>query len=619
MTAAEGGSDKVDVDLLPVSQSGRGPAAIVYVDVVGYSTLLGDDDTATVARLQLLNESVIKPLVREHDGRLIGAAGDAFMLVFGELVNAGRFAFALQHRMSEFERDQAQRIPIQLRIGIDAGDVIVKGTELYGNALNIASRLQAHAPPGGVCVSSAIHDVLKRHLDVSFQPLGPLRLKNIARPVETFLSKPGSWDRPALAPADALAQLSRLGQAMPPLSNMAQLRHSIAVMRFSDSGGTSEDGYVADGVVEDVITALSLFRNLFVVGPSTSMRYVSGADDPIRVGRELEVRYVVEGSFRRFGPQIRTSARLLDADTGAQLWSERFDLAEADIFERQDRITRRIVRAIEPTVLASEIERATRKPTERLDAYDFYLQAMQYRGTRLRDALIEHHRLLAHAVRLDPGYAPALAFTALCYAINVDHGHGIPWLNDRAAGLGLAQSSFAAGADDPVALTLAAHAHASLADDFASCLPQIDRAVMLNPNYAEGWIRSGVFRVALDELDAALTHTDRAIALSPRDRYAWMAHVVRATVLLFLGRYEEATEAARASLREPVRHPWAYRILVAALHQNGRGEAARTVAHDFMLQTPEFGLLSWRERNSFTRNPRYDIVESSLRAAGVPD
>lgn len=594
---------------------GRDQFAAVYVDVVGSSALMSEDVAGTAERLHLLGQGLIHRLLRLYRGRLAGTAGDSFLLLFESPMRAARFAFALQERMAQQEAAEPKQAAIELRIGIECGRVVARGTELYGDCLNIAARLQSHSPPGGVCLSATMHRRIAGRLHVTFQPLGPLRLKNIARPVEAFLAKPAVWDA---------GGVSRPLQAGPstveilPASDAALQRHSIAVMRFATYGSAAEDTYVADGVVEDVVTALSLFRNLFVIGPSTSLRYRTGVDDPAQVGRDLGVRYVVEGSFRRAGKRLRTSARLVEASTGAQLWAERFDLDGFDAFALQDRITQKIVIAIEPTVLATEIERATRKPTENLDAYDHFLRAMQYRGQRSREALVEHHRLLAGAIRLDPGYAPALAMASLCYAINVDHAHGIAWLYDRRAGLELAQAAFTAGSNDATALALAAHARASLTEDFAGNVGSVDRALSLNANFAEGWIRSSIFRVALDDLDTAVEHARTGISLSPRDRYLWLAHIALGTALLFQDRPEDAIVSARAALAEPERPQWGYRILIAAMMRLGQPDEARAVAREFITHAPHFRIGEWRARNSFTRSHRFDFVEKSLRSVGVP-
>lgn len=582
--------------------------AVVHVDIMGYSRLIGGDDAGTVQRLRSLRNDLVDPQVASHHGRLVQTAGDSFLLTFRSITMAARFAVAIQRSLlaSERRRDPGQRI--MLRIGIDIGDVIAEGSDLHGNGVIIAVRLQSLCPPGGICISAAVHEHVRHRLDVAFEPMGPVQLKNVAHPVSAFAVRlddaaPG----PAPLPAPAILPAAPAN------------RHPVAVMRFASAGAGQRDAYFADGIVEDVVTALSRFRSLFVIGASTSFRFRSGTHAVQEVGRALAVRYVVDGSVRRAGGRIRTTARLSDATSGEQLWADRFDDEMADIFGLQDRITTRIVTAIEPAVLASEIERATAKSTSSLGAYDLFLRAMSHRGLLSRDALIEHHRLLRAAIELDHGYAPALAYAAACYSTNIDQGLDIPWLADRDAGIALADAALLAGPDDPVALCRAGHARAALTGDFLGALGYLDRAIELNPSYAEAWIRSAVFRLALDDLDMALDHAARAISLSPRDQYVFLARLVQGTAFLFQGRFHEAIDAARRALGERPRPMWARRILIAALMESGQHESARAAAELLMTEEPGFRISSWRAKNSFIRDRRFDVVEKWLRRVGVPE
>lgn len=594
------------LDSLP-GQASRRLFTIVHVDMVGYSRLIGQDLPGTVERLRAVRREVMTPLAQLHEGELVQTAGDSFVFTFSNMMQAARFALTLQRQVARRgeQTEAAQRI--RFRVGIELGDVIADGTDLHGNGLNVAARLQTACPPGGLCVSGTVHEQIRHDLDVIFEPAGSLVLKNIAQPVEAFIAR--------LDPAEDVRAPADGWQVFP---DAARYRNSVAVMRFASLGGAADETYFADGVVEDVVTALSRFRTLFVIGPSTSFNYATGKDSVRDVVRELGVRYVVDGSVRRVGSKVRTHARLVDSSTGGQLWAQRFDFDEADVFTIQDRITERIVTAIEPTVVAAEIARATRKTTGNLDAYDLFLRAMSFRGLLTRESLIEHHRLLSEAVALDPSYAPALAYAASCYSVNIDQALNVPWLTDRAAGIRLADAALAAGPDDPLVLCRAGHARAALTDDVVAAVGHMDRALELNPNYAEAWIRSSVFRVWLDQLETAIEHANRGIALSPRDRYMWLAYVSRGTAQLFLGQYEAAVVSARHALGEQQRPIWAYWILIPALMELGLRDEALAVTEAFRKRAPDFTVSKWRTRITFYHNRRFDLVEKWLKAVGVP-
>lgn len=577
---------------------------------------MGRDEEATHAALQAHRRELIGPAVSRHRGRIVKTTGDGLLAEFSSVVDAVRCAAEIQRAMLERNAGIEADRQTNLRIGVNVGDVIVDGDDIYGDGVNVAARLEGLAEPGGICLSQTAFDYVRAQLALPFQDLGEHTVKNIEYPVRVF----------ALPAAD-IANLPAIKEAGPasvadsghPMALAARHRHSIAVMRFASIGNNPDDVYFADGIVEEVVTALSRFRNLFVVGASTSFLFATGAHSVPEVVSELGVRYVVDGSVRRAGDRVRTTARLIDADTGGQLWADRFDDAVSDVFEVQDRITERIVTVIEPTVLATEIERATRKATENLDAYDLFLRAMSYRGRLTREALIEHHRLLSEAIKLDPTYAPALAYAASCYSINIDQNFDIPWLADRGAGVALADAALSAGPADPVALCRAGHARAALTEDFAGAVGFLDRALDINPNYAEAWIRSSVLRLGLDDLDIALDQSERAIALSPRDRYIYLAFLARATTMLFKGRFQESAEAARRAIGERPQAIWGYHILISALMELGQTTAALSAADAFMRQAPNFKISSWRPRISFWRNNRFDVVEQWLRRAGVPE
>lgn len=396
-------------------------------------------------------------------------------------------------------------------------------------------------------------------------------------------------------------------------------RQSIAVMRFRSLGGTENDTYFADGVVEDVVTDLSRFNNLFVIAPSTSFGFSSGLATVEDVSQQLGVRYIVEGATRRSAGRVRTSARLVDTATGGSLWAERFECAGDDLFAMQDEITTRIVSAVEPTVMATEIDRATRKSTDNLDAYDLYLRALPYRGLVTKDGLIERYKILRSAIAIDPGYARSLVNAANCYSVNRDQMIGIPWLQDDAERMRLIDAALEAGADDEEVLCVAAHARATLTGDFAASVGLLDRALEINPNHAEAWIRSSLFRMLLDDLDGAVAHANRAIVLSPRDRNITIAHMARGYAFLYQGKLEEAVVAAKRAAVEMPHQRRGYHLMIAALVELGRLEEASAAAAAYMREVPHFRISTWRKHPQIAADRRNELIVRNLRRVNMPD
>ena len=333
----------------------------MYADMVGYSRLIGLDDQGTLERLRALRKTLIDPAIEEHDGRLVQTGGDSLLVVFDSIDGAVRCAVKVQQEVPIHDRDQPPDRTVRFRIGINLGDAIADGTDLHGDAVNVAARLQAKCPPGGICVSRSVRDHVRDRLDLAFEELGPLDLKNIARPVEAFVLR---LDDEAAGPRSVKAS------AAPSLSD----KPSIAVLPFQNMSGDPEQEYFADGVVEEIITGLSRIPSFFVIARNSSFAYKGKSPDVRKVGLELGVRYVLEGSVRKAGTRVRIAGQLVDTTNGAHLWADRFEGDLTDIFQLQDKVTVSVVGAIEPRICMAEIERALRKPTENLEAYDLVLR-----------------------------------------------------------------------------------------------------------------------------------------------------------------------------------------------------------------------------------------------------
>src|SRR5437667_1100632 len=363
-------------------------AAILAADVAGYSRLMGADEEGTHSALTALRRELSDPKISEHRGRIVKTTGDGLLTEFPSVVDAVRCAVELQRELARRNDGVPEERRIEFRIGINLGDIIIEEQDIYGDGVNVAARLEALAEPGGICVSRVVRDQVRDKLDFGFEDLGEQQVENIARPVRVYRIP--------------LAETART-KAPLPLPD----KPSLAVLPFQNMTGDPEQDYFVDGVVEEITTAISRLPWLFVIARNSSFTYKGRAVDVKQVARELGVRYVLEGSVRKAGNRVRITGQLIDATSGAHIWADRFDGALDDIFELQDHVASSVVGSIEPRLRQSEIERAVRKPTESLDAYDLYLRALALFNAFTADALAEAVALLPRALIIDPGYAPA--------------------------------------------------------------------------------------------------------------------------------------------------------------------------------------------------------------------
>jgi len=569
-------------------------AAILAADVVGYSRQIGADEAATLARLASLREAVLTPLLSEHGGRLFKTMGDGFLAEFASAVQALRCALAIQSRQSE--RAAAGDDPLQLRIGIHQGDVVVQGDDLMGDGVNIAARLEPLAEPGGITVSARVREDATGKVDLIADDLGEQSLKNIAMPIR-------AWRIRSPTPT---AQ-----SAAPTLPE----RPSIAVLPFSNLSGDPEQEYFADGVVEDIITALSRARWFFVIARNSSFTYKGRAVDIKQVGRELGVRCVLEGSIRKSGNRIRITGQLIEAATGHHIWADRFDGDLADIFDLQDRITESVAGAIEPSIQRAEMARATGKPTQSLNAYDLFLRALAHPYLANNEENAAAMALLRQATAIDPRYLLARAFLCWLHAARSSCGWSTP--GEDAAGIALARAIMAEAPDDPMTLAWAGHALSHLAHDADQARSALDRAVRLNPNSAQianlaGW-------VALHRMDpvAAEEFFRRAMRISPVDPDMHYMLWGLGNARLFKGHNEEAATLLKAALNHKAGWAVGYRALIVALTRLGRNDEARSAARQMLQLDPTYRLstLNFVFRDKSLEKEWF----AALRAAGVPD
>jgi len=541
-------------------------AAIFAGDVAGYSRLMGQDETGTLARLRALRRELIDPEIAEHKGRIVKTTGDGLLVEFASVVDAVTCALATQRGISERNTGIPADQRIEFRIGINLGDVIVEEGDIYGDGVNIAARLEALAEPGGICVSRVVHDQVRDKLDVAFEDLGEQQVKNIARPVHVWRLQLGT--KPARAAPLALPD-----------------KPSIAVLPFANMSGDPEQEYFADGMVEEIITALSCIRWLFVIARNSSFTYKGQAVDVKQVGRELGVRYVLEGSVRKAGGRVRITAQLIDALTGTHLWADRFDGSLEDIFDLQDKVASSVAGVIEPALQAAEMRRSAARPTTDLTAYDLYLRAYAmflFSARQIPEAL----RLLEQAIARDPHYGPALAWAALCcYRLCVD-GTGTDRVTDSRKGADYARRALQVAGDDPGVLANAAMALAYFGEDLDAMMGLADRALSLNPNFARGWFISGQIRRWAGELDGAIEHAEIALRLSPHGQIGGVLNLIGGALLLSR-RFDEAIPKLLLSIQANTGSPVPYRYLTICYAHLGRLDEARATLAKLRAITSE--------------------------------
>ena len=476
-------------------------AAILAADVAGYSRLMGEDEAGT-ARALREHRAVADPLVAEHGGRIVKTTGDGVLVEFSSVVGAVRCAVALQKLMAERNAGVSVERRMDWRIGVHLGDILIDGDDILGDGVNLAARLEGVAEPGGICISEDAFRQVRGKIETEFLDSGEQALKNIARPVRIYRAQPAS------APVSSVPTATAFVLPDKP---------SIAVLPFQNMSGDPEQEYFVDGMVEEIITALSRIRWLFVIARYSSFSYKGLSPDVKQVGRELGVRYVLEGSVRKAGGRVRITAQLIDALSGTHLWADRFDGSLEDVFELQDKVASSVAGVIEPTLQAAEAARSAARPTTDLTAYDLYLRAyamVSSSAARIPEAA----RLMEQAIARDPRYGPALAWAAICCNRLLRDGRSEDPEADRLKGVDFARRALEVAGDDPGILVNAVQALAFFGEDIGAMMGLVDRALALNPNFARGWHISGVLRLGGPARHRDRTSRSRATPQSPRPR-----------------------------------------------------------------------------------------------------
>jgi TolB-like protein/class 3 adenylate cyclase len=582
--------------------------AILAADVAGYSRLIGADEEGTLAQLKAFRKTLVDPTIAKHRGRIVKTTGDGMLVEFASAVDAARCAVEVQRGMADENTEIPQAKRIEFRIGIHLGDIIIDDNDIFGDGVNIAARLESIAVPGGISISRAVHDQVRDRINVCFDDKGEIALKNIARPVQVFAISGAKESKTTVSPE------SKPALALPD-------KPSIAVLPFTNMSGDPEQDYFADGMVEDIITALSHFKSLFVIARNSSFTYKGRAVDVKQVGRELGVRYVLEGSVRKAANRVRITGQLVDTATGAHLWADRFDGGLGDIFDLQDQVTESVVGAIAPAVEKAEIERAKRKPTESLDAYALYLRGLaRFFQFGNRQANDEALRLFNSAIALDPDFAAAYGRAANCYAFARANGWISITANEIAEVKRLAQRAVELGKDDAIVLAASGWALAYVVRDLEAGAALIDRALVLNSNLAEAWFYGGWVKNFLGEPETAIERFARAMRLSPLDPRVMIILSGTAYAHFFLGRYDEAVSWGAKALQDNSDFQPGLRIAAASNAMAGRPEQAHKAVARLRQLHPALRVSTLKDVSGpFRRAEDLSRLEEGLRRAGLPE
>jgi len=579
-------------------------AAILAADVVGYTRLMGNDEAGTLTRLTALREQVLEPLIAAHRGRIVKLMGDGFLVEFASVVDAVACALAWQEAVTAHEAEGDEDARFRFRIGLNLGDVIVEGDDLYGDGVNIAARLEAQAEPGGICLSGDAYRQAKGKVDVDFEDLGEQELKNVAEPVRVYRVMSAGDTSAGTTPRSATPALPD--------------KPSIAVLPFKNLSGDTEQEYFADGVAEDIITALSRNRWLMVIARNSSFTYKGQTVDLKQVGTQLGVLYVLDGSIRMGGSRVRIAVQLIDADSGKQIWAERYDRVLEDIFAVQDDVTEAIVAAIAPELGKAEQQRATAKTPENLDAWGLYQRGMWHLYRRTKDDLAESRRLFEAALALDSGLCPACSGLVDAYYYEVVLSLADSTADNRDKALDIARKAVELDPDDAAAHCAMGKARI-MRREHTLAVPDLELAIDLNPSLAWAHYGLGAGAVFSGNADNAVSHLEDAIRLSPRDQHMGSFMVRLAESYMLRQDYALAVEWARKALQQQGFQWSRYAALLAALGYLGERAQAEQMLGECLAQRPDFSISMVRDGHLFTDDVALDHYMEGLRKAGVPE
>jgi len=580
-------------------------AAILCADVVGYSRLMGADESGTLARLKAHRKELIDPTIAKHDGRMVKLMGDGALVEFSSVVDALACAVDVQRGMTERNHNEPSEQRIEFRIGINLGDVIIEGDDIYGDGVNVAARLEGLSDPGGICISESVRSATGNKLPIDYEFMGEQEVKNIAEAVRAHR---------VLMESEEVANTTVTDKPELELPD----KPSVAVLPFANMSADPDQEFFADGITEDIITELSKFRSLFVIARNSSFAFKGRSIDVKDVSTKLGVRYVVEGSVRRAGNRVRITAQLIDAVEDNHLWAERYDRDLEDIFAVQDEVTHTIVTTIEPHLASTERQRARRKPTESLGAWELYQRGLWHLYQNNAEDSTRALDFLQSAIDLDPTFASAHAGLAYALYYHVVLGYSQDRSGDLARALDAGKTAVMLDENDPFAHVALGRVY-TIKGEHDTAIAACDRAIALNPNYASAYMGRAHSLWQAGRPAEALPSHDEAMRLSPRDPLMWAFVASKAIALILLGRYDEGLDWARKAQRQPSTAIWAFMPEVSALGLLGRIDEARAALERVKRIKPDVSCAFVDQALAFTHATDRDHFVSGLVKAGLKE
>ncbi len=579
---------------------------ILASDVVGYSRLMAADESGTFARLKAHRKELLEPKTAEYHGRVVKLTGDGVLMEFGSVVDAVLFAVDVQRAMAERDAAISEEHRIRYRIGINIGDIIVDGEDIYGDGVNVAARLEGLAEPGGICVSRTVFNHVTNKVDLRFEDLGEQKVKNIPEPLQVYRVVLAQTEAPRSGSVAAAGQTLTLPD-----------KPSIAVLPFDNMSSDAEQDYFADGITEDIITELSRFKSLFVIARNSTFTFKGQSLEVKEVGRRLGVRYVVEGSVRRAGKRLRITAQLIDALNDTHLWAERYDRDLEDVFAVQDEVTRAIVTAIEPHLASTERERARRKPPENLGAWECYQRGLWHLYQHTAGDSAKGQELFRRAIELEPGFASPHA--ALGFSLYYEVVGGLVSDPGDRLSRALKEARAAIAADEWNAFGHTVLGRILLLhDEHDASIAAYETSLALNPNDANTHYGLAFALCFTGQPEQAMRELDEAQRLSPHDPLLWAFMTIKSFALTLLRRYDEALVWAKRAQQWPNATVWAYFTAVVPLAHLGRVEEAREALEQAFTIKPDLSTGFFEQIFHFKDSAEMAHVMGGLYKAGLP-
>lgn len=574
-------------------------AAILATDVAGYSRLMGNDEEGTLAALKSYRRELIDPKIAEHHGRIVKTTGDGALVEFGSAVDAVRCAVDIQRAMVKRNADKPEDRRIEFRIGVNVGDIIIDEGDIFGDGVNIAARIETLASPGGICLSDNAYQQIKGKISLEVSDMGEQCLKNITQAIRVYCVQ---FDGATTAPRKQL--------------NLPD-KPSIAVLPFDNMSAEPGQDYIADGIVEAITAALSRIRTFFVIARSSAFTYKGRAINARDIGKELGVAYLLEGSVQKSGTRLRIIAQLIETESGAHVWSSRYDGTIDDIFDLQDRIMEQVAGALHPSIRIAEIERSRRKRPQDLGSYDYTMRAMPHVWALEKEESAKALELLEKALAIDPQYPLALSLAGWCHAQRSVYNWADDIAESQAKARALAERAAELSGDDPIILAVLGAVHSFLRN-YGTARVLIERALALDSNAAWAWSRLGWLETYTDQPQNAIRDFERALRLSPLDPMNFNNYVGIGAAHEVAQEYEKAAGFYRRALEERPNAYWIYRNLASCLSGAGRIEEAKQAFAELMRNYPDLTVSKVKQAMVFSVSA-LDRMAENLRKLGLPD